>query len=74
MFNRESNSTELMKRICLPNKIEAVSDALLGKIDYENLIIVDFESGKVEDLRDSMLEDIIKYVKDDDVMFFLRQN
>ncbi|MBS5083207.1 MAG: hypothetical protein KH031_23985 [Clostridiales bacterium] len=74
MFNRESNSTELMKRICLPNKIEAVSDALLGKIDYENLVIVDFESGKVEDLRDSMLEDIIKYVKDDDVMFFLRQN
>lgn len=74
MFNRESNSTELMKRICLPNKIEAVSDALLGKIDYENLEIVDFESGKVEDLRDSMLEDIIKYVKDDDVMFFLRQN
>lgn len=74
MFNRESNSTELMKRICLPNKIEAVSDALLGKIDYENLVIVDFESGKVEDLRDSMLEDIIKYVKDDDVMFFLCQN
>lgn len=73
MFNKESNSMEVTKRICLANKIEAVSDALLGKIDYESLQIVDFESGKVEDLRDSMLEDIVKYVKDDDVMFFLRQ-